>query len=151
MIHHLSIAARDPQHVAEVLAEFMGGAATQFTPNPGSWFAHQYDEYGTGVEVYPAGTELRPAGPEGAGFAMTEPIRPGYSPTHFALSVPISQEQITAIAEREGWQCYCCERGAGGFHVMEVWIENSGMVELLTPAFATEYLTLTRRRGAHAA
>jgi hypothetical protein len=125
MIHHLSIAARDPQHVAEVLAEFMGGAATRFTPNPGSWFAHQADEYGTGVEVYPAGTELHPAGPEGAGFAMTEPIRPDYSPTHFALSVPISQEQITAIAGREGWQCYCCERGAGGFHVMEVWIENT--------------------------
>ena len=80
MIHHPSIAARDPQHVAEVLAEFMGGAATRFTPNPGSWFAHQHDEYGTGVEVYPAGTELRPAGPEGAGFAMTEPIRPGYNP-----------------------------------------------------------------------
>jgi len=135
MIHHLSIAARDPQHVAEVLAEFMGGAATRFTPNPGSWFAHQHDEYGTGVEIYPAGTELRPAGPEGAGFAMTEPIRSSYSPTHFALSVPISQGQIAAIAEREGWQCYCCERGAGGFHVMEVWIENTGMVELLTPAF----------------
>jgi hypothetical protein len=88
-------------------------SSTRFTPNPGSWFAHQHDEYGTGVEVYPAGTELRPAGPEGAGFAMTEPIRPGYSPTHFALSVPISQEMITAIAEREGWQCHCCERGAG--------------------------------------
>jgi hypothetical protein len=71
-------------------------------------------------------------------------------PTHFALSVPISQEQIAAIAEREAWQSYCCERGAGGFHVMEVWIENTGMVELLPPAFATEYLTLTRRRGVHA-
>lgn len=151
MIHHLSMAARDPQHVAEVLAEFMGGAATRFTPNPGSWFAHQHDEYGTGVEVYPAGTELRPAGPQGAGFAVTEPIRSRYSPTHFALSVPISQEQVAAIAEREGWQCYCCERGAGGFHVMEVWIENTGMVELLPPAFATEYLMLTRRRGVHAA
>jgi hypothetical protein len=34
---------------------------------------------------------------------------------------------------------------------MEVWIENTGMVELLTPAFAIEYLTLTRRRGAHGA
>jgi len=48
MIHHLSIAARDPQHVAEVLAELMDGAVTRFTPNPGSWFAHQHDEYGTG-------------------------------------------------------------------------------------------------------
>ena len=103
----------------------MGGAATRFTPNPGSWFAHQQDEHGTGVEVYPAGTQLRPAGPEGAGFAMTEPIQPGYSATHFALSVPMSQDQIAAIAEREDWQCYCCEPGAGGFHVMEVWIENT--------------------------
>ena len=39
-------------------------------------------EYGTGVEVYPAGTQLRPAGPEGAGFAMTELIQPAYSATH---------------------------------------------------------------------
>jgi hypothetical protein len=34
---------------------------------------------------------------------------------------------------------------------MEVWIENTGMIELLPPAFATKYLTLTRRRGARAA
>ena len=53
-----------------VLAEFMGGAATRFTPNPGSWFAHQHDEYGTGVEVYPAGTELHPAGPEDLSTAL---------------------------------------------------------------------------------
>jgi hypothetical protein len=46
---------------------------------------------------------------------------------------------------------YCCELGAGGFHVMEVWIENTRMIELLTPAFASEYVTLARRRGAHAA
>jgi IS5 family transposase len=34
------------------------------------------------------------------------PIRPAYSATHFALSVPISQEQIAAIAEREGKSFY---------------------------------------------
>jgi hypothetical protein len=34
---------------------------------------------------------------------------------------------------------------------MEIWIENTGMVELLPPAFATEYLMLTRRRVVHAA
>jgi hypothetical protein len=28
---------------------------------------------------------------------------------------------------------------------MEVWLENTGMVELLPPAFAAEYLMLTRR------
>ena len=58
MIHHLSIAARDPKHVAGVLAELMGGTAVTFPPNPGSFFALQLDEHGSGVEVYPAGTEL---------------------------------------------------------------------------------------------
>ncbi len=62
MIHHLSIAARDPKHVAGVLAEFMGGVAVPFPPNPGSFFALQLDEHGSGVEVYPAGTELQPGG-----------------------------------------------------------------------------------------
>src|SRR5208337_203341 len=69
MIHHLSIAARDPKHVAGVLAEFMGGVAVPFPPNPGSFFALQRDEHGSGVEVYPAGTELQPGGSDGAGFA----------------------------------------------------------------------------------
>ena len=36
----------------------MGGKAVPFPPNPGSFFALQLDEHGSGVEVYPAGTEL---------------------------------------------------------------------------------------------
>jgi hypothetical protein len=68
MIHHLSIAARDPKHSAEVLAEIMGDKAVPFPPNPGSFFALQLDDHGSGVEVYPAGTELQPAGEEGGSF-----------------------------------------------------------------------------------
>lgn len=146
MLHHLSIAAHDPERVARVLAEFMGGTATIFPPNPGSWFAHQNDEHGTGVEVYPAGTELHPHGRAGASFDMATGDYSDYTPTHFALSVAMSPDEIAAIAAREGWKCYLCERGAGGFHVMEVWLENHGMIELLPPTFAAEYLALSRRR-----
>ena len=32
MIHHVSIPAREPQHVAEVLAELMGGKCFPFGP-----------------------------------------------------------------------------------------------------------------------
>jgi len=85
MIHHLSMAARDPKHVAGVLAEIMGGKAIPFPPNPGSVFALQLDENGSGVEVYPAGTELQPGGGDGASFVKKEAR--GYGPTHFALSV----------------------------------------------------------------
>jgi hypothetical protein len=124
----------------------MGGAATRFMSNPGSWFAHQRDEYGTGitgVEVYPAGTELRPAGPEGAGFAMTEPIRPGISRSASRSLRNGSQRSRSAKAG----SAIAASRRRRLPCVVEVWIENTRMIELLPPAFATEYLTLTRRCG----
>ena len=32
----------------------------------------------------------------------------------------------------------------GGFHVMEIWIENEILIEVLPPEFAEEYLSVTR-------
>ena len=72
MIHHLSIAARDPKQAAAVLAELMGGTSVPFPPNPGSFFALQLDEHGSGVEVYPAGTELEPGGEVGGSFVNVD-------------------------------------------------------------------------------
>jgi len=86
MIHHLSIAARDPQHVAAVLAEIMGGKAVPFPPNPGSHFALQLDDHGSGVEVYPAGTELRPGGEVRGGFVRKEPR--GFGPPISRSALP---------------------------------------------------------------
>jgi len=140
MIHHLSIAASDPKHVAGVLAEIMGGKAVPFPPNPGSFFALQLDEHGSGVEVYPAGTVLQPGGADGGSFVKKEAR--GYGPTHFALSVTTDADKVEAIANREGWQCFRCNRGP--FHVIEVWVENESMVEILPPEFAREYLAFTR-------
>ena len=142
MIHHLSIAARDPKHSAEVLAEIMGGKAVPFPPNPGSFFALQLDDHGSGVEVYPAGTELRPGGEEGGGFVKAPKDR-GYGATHFALSVGTYKTKVEQIAERAGWHCVTCNRGP--FHVIEVWVENDTMVEVLPPEFAAEYLAWTQK------
>ena len=142
MIHHLSIAARDPKHVAGVLAELMGGSAVPFPPNPGSFFALQLDEHGSGVEVYPAGTELHPGGADGGGFVKQARERQGYGATHFALSVATDADTVERIAGREGWNCFRCNRGP--FHVIEVWVENETMVEILPPEFAREYLAFTR-------
>ena len=141
MIHHLSIAARDPKHVGGVLAELMGGVAVPFPHNPGSYFALQLDEHGSGVDVYPAGTELQPGGSSGAGFVEKPEIARRYGPTHFALSVASAADAVEAIAAREGWQCFRCNRGP--FHVIEVWLENESMVEILPPEFAREYLAFT--------
>ena len=147
MIHHLSIAARDPEQAALVLAELMGGTVVPFPPNPGSFFALQLDEHGSGVEVHPAGTALQPAGQVGGSFARNAPH--GYSPTHFALSVQTDPGTVQAIAERAGWQCFDCNRGP--FHVIEVWVENETMVEVLPPDYAREYLAFTRPASVKAA
>jgi hypothetical protein len=140
MIHHLSIAARDPKQAAGVLAEIMGGTAVPFPPNPGSFFALQLDEHGSGVEVYPAGTELHPGGSVGGNFVKKDPR--SYGSTHFALSVATNADTVHAIAQRAGWQYFDCNRGP--FHVIEVWVENETMVEVLPPEFAAEYLAFTR-------
>jgi len=141
MIHHLSIAARDPKHAAGVLAELMGGKSVPFPPNPGSFFALQLDEHGSGVEVYPAGTELQPGGTDGGGFVRRPEAR-GFGSTHFALSVTTDGDTVEKIARREGWHCFRCNRGP--FHVIEVWVENETMVEILPPEYAAEYLAFTR-------
>ncbi|HEV8679011.1 MAG TPA: hypothetical protein VGQ90_06520 [Stellaceae bacterium] len=141
MIHHLSIAARDPKNAAGVLAELMGGKAVPFPPNPGSFFALQLDDHGSGVEVYPAGTELEPNGAVGGSFVKHPPER-GFGSTHFALSVGTDAKKVEEIAARAGWNCFTCNRGP--FHVIEVWVENETMVEILPPEFAAEYLAFTR-------
>ena len=44
MIHHVSIAAREPQRVAEVLAELMNGKCFPFGPLEGAFMAVSGDE-----------------------------------------------------------------------------------------------------------
>ena len=54
MIHHVSIPAKDPKHVADVLAELMHGRAYPFPGSiANSFMAVSGDAHGTMIEVYP--------------------------------------------------------------------------------------------------
>ena len=53
MIHHVSIPAREPRHVTEVLAELMGGKCHPFGPLEGAFMATSGDAHGTMIVVYP--------------------------------------------------------------------------------------------------
>ena len=53
--------------------------------------------------------------------------------------MPTNLEQIERIAAREGWRVLPCSRD-GLFDVIEFWVENQLMLELLTPAIAHKYL-----------
>ena len=139
MIHHLSVSAENPKGAAEFFADIMGGVVVDFPPNPGSYMVFKTDGHGTGIEIYPAGSVLTANGAPGAAFERQSEGADRRSPTHFALSVDMAQDDVVARAEAKGWDAFVCDRG-GHFHVVEVWIENTWLVEVLPPAFAAEYL-----------
>jgi hypothetical protein len=143
MIHHLSIPASDPRHVAEVFVELFGGTLTRFGPYRDSYIAWSRDAHGTAIEVYPVGTELFPDTGGGQANFRHEPRATGFVATHAAVSVDRSEAEILAVARREGWRALRLPRG--GFDVVEFWVENRVMLELLTPEMARDYLETTRR------
>jgi hypothetical protein len=143
MLFHLSIDARDPRHVASVIAELFGsGQAVPFPPvAKGSWVALALDERNTTVEVYPRGTVLQPVEGDADGVGLPDPARGtdfGVA-THFAMATPLAQGEVLAIGEREGWPAKYRKRG-GAFGVIELWLEGDRMVEVLTADMQAEYL-----------
>ncbi len=142
MIHHLSIPAHDPLHVAQVLVELFDGMLTRFGPYENSYIAWAKDAHGSAIEVFPAGTELLPDPGAGQANFRHNPGASGYSTTHATVSVDCSEERIAALAAREGWRAIRLSRGS--FDVIEFWIENRIMLELMTPDMTTAYLRATR-------
>lgn len=144
MIHHVSIPAREPQHVAEVLAELLNGKCLPFGPLEGAFMATSGDANGTMIEVYPERTTLNiPDRDDQVAFAEN-PAPPQTWPFHILLSVPHEAEEVERIGAREGWRAKTFGRGMQGqkpfFHVIEFWLENRLMLEVATPAMAQEYL-----------
>ncbi|MBD2483654.1 hypothetical protein [Planktothrix sp. FACHB-1365] len=140
MIHHLSIPAKNPRQVAEVLAKISQGKFAPFPPHPGSYFVLMLDEYGTAIEVYPFGTELTPGTGSQDVLFTHNAWGSNYSATHLALSVPITQEEIETIAAENEWRAVRCNRD-NAFDVIEFWVENQFLIELLPPEFAQKYLS----------
>ena len=148
MIHHVSISAHDPNHVADVLAELMKGRAYPF---PGgvadSFMSVSGDEHGSMIEVYPENVALVP-GKDDKQVQAAHDATAGYAPFHLLLSVPVDRATVERIGEREGWRTRFFGRGAPGqkpaFHVIEFWVENRLMVEVATPDMLAEYTRMIR-------
>ncbi len=155
MINHISIAVSDPQRVANVLGEIWDGMVFPFPPAPGSYFVIANDGRGTAVEVTPAGTILMPgeglpdesdlSGPTEeyeARFVQSD-FKPTYVATHLNINTRKSIDEIREIANREGWRVLVCNRGEGLFQLIEVWIENTFMLEVMTPEQTARYVEIT--------
>jgi hypothetical protein len=141
MLHHFSISVNQPQRVAEVFGEILQGRVVPFPSHPGSYMVVSGDEFGTLIEFYPIGTVIIPQAKNGqCGFASA-PQSSNYTPFHVAISVPIGLEEIERIAVREGWDAFHVNRH-GLVELVEFWVENRLMIELLTPKMAETYLSL---------
>ena len=141
MLHHLSIPAVDPQHVATTLVELFQGSMTLFEPYQNAYIAWVGDEHGTGIELFPLGTELIPGEDQSPPQFRHNPTASRFGATHAALSVQRTKDEIFALAEREGWRAL--ELSRGQFRVIEFWIENQVMLELLTEDMTREYIQAT--------
>lgn len=150
MLFHASIDANDPERVAKVIAEFLGGEAFDFVPlNNGSWVTIVDDDRCTAVEVYPRGLVLSYEAERGMEKADSTGGS-GRSATHLAMETVLTEEQVHAIGKREGWPTRVTYRRSG-FHVIELWVEGCAMIEWLTPEYKKEYLeanTLPKWRAA---
>jgi hypothetical protein len=153
MIHHVSIPAREPQHVAEVLAELMSGKCFPFGPLEGAFMAASGDPNGAMIGVYPKRTTLNiPDRDDQVVFAENS-APPQTWPFAVLLSVPREAEEVERIGAREGWRAKTFGRGMRWqnpfFHVIEFWVENRLLIEVATPAMAQEYIDF--RKGAQTA
>jgi hypothetical protein len=135
MIFHISIPARDPALVAAALARLVGGRDFPFHPIDSARIVLFGDEHGSAIEVYPDDVELA------IGQTMLEPRKvatvPSRHSTHAAIATPLPEKEVLAICAEAGWTARIGDRGP--FELVEVWVEDNFLLELLTPHMQDDY------------
>lgn len=154
MINHISIAVNEPEKVANFIAELWDGEVFPFPPAPGAFIVLANDGKGTAIEVAPSGTILVP----GEGLpdenkldSVTEEFEsqfiksefvPRYVATHLNTNTKKSIDEVREMAKREEWRVLVCNRDRGLFQLVEVWIENTFMLEVMTPEQTARYVEI---------
>ena len=136
MIFHISISADDPKRTATMLAELWRGEAFPFPMvAKGSWVAHAGDDRRSTIEVYPRDVAMYPT--DRAGEERYEPVSRN-GPFHAAVATPLTIDEVEEIGRRYGCHTSLCHRGPW-FRVIEFWVDNCLMLEMLTPEMQQEY------------
>src|SRR4051794_19108231 len=118
-----------------MLAELWRGEAFCFPMvGTGSWVAHAGDDRRSTIEVYPRDLAFYPA--EGQGEQRSESVS-RHGPFHAAVATPLSIAEVEDIGRRYGCHTVLCQRGP--FRVIEYWVDNALMLEMLTPEMQAEY------------
>lgn len=135
MLFHASFPSRDPKRAAEAVARLWRGKSFPFPVFPDAYIAIEGDRFGSSIEFMPAGRVLVPGGEE----VVSEQRPAGPTETHLAIGTPLSEEEVHALAKEYGWQARTCWRGETLFRVIEFWIDDTFLIEVLTPEMQREY------------
>lgn len=153
-IAHISLPAAAPEATARLFAELIDGVAMPFPVVPGAWVAIARDGSGTGIEVLPQASAHHPGrgeadparranGPEVMPWEVQ--IRQDGAPQeasgfHVALSTHLSAEAVFELGRARGWRTVGCDRG-GVFDLIELWVDNRFLVEVLPVQGYQRYLS----------
>jgi hypothetical protein len=101
------------------------------------------DRHGTMIEVYPEATVMAPGEGEAEVAFRDQPAGQAHVGFHALLSVPLDRAAVERIGAEAGWRTKFFGRAAPGqppvFHVIEVWVENRIMLEVVTADMAAVY------------
>jgi hypothetical protein len=163
MIAHVSVPSTDPKATSLLLASIMDGEAFPFPVVPGAWIAVARDGSGLAVEVYPDGMAhhpgkgevdpaMKPEGPqtmpwEDQIFPDGLQIRP--ATFHFAITTALTDKQVLQLARNAGLRAIYCDRG-GVFGVVEVWLDNTILIEVLSHREVERYKRFMNTEGVSA-
>jgi len=152
MIAHVSVPARDPRQTARLLATLIDGEVFAFPVVPGACIAVARDGSGLAIEVYPdtlahhpgsgdPDPAAVPAGPQTQPWEdQIVPDGPQLRPSafHLALVSRLDADAVVGLAQAAGFRAVRCDR-AGVFRLVEVWLDNAFLVEVLDTTEADRY------------
>lgn len=161
MIAHVSIPAKHPEIVAKALGKILDGSVFSFPVVNGAFIVVANDNSGHAIEVYPAGMchhpgQGLPPANEGPATVQTKPwedqifIDPSktqFTSHHMALSTKLEAEDILKIGKELGFRAVLCDR-AGVFRLIELWIDNEYLIEVLTEKETKRYAAFMNPKSA---
>ena len=124
MKFHPAIDADHPERVAKALAWIWSSDAHPSSFGRGAWIVVAADEQVSAIHVRPRSLALEP--PEAANGAP------------FVIGTRLSEAEVCSLGAAEGWPA--ARRSRVRFHVIELWIENRVLVEVLTPEMQAQCL-----------
>lgn len=145
-IHHATMPATKPAHVAGVLAELTGGRVVPLPHIEQAFLVVDPKDPGTAIEIWPRTARADVGSPHIVHDGDEGPER---WPHHAYVSVDLDSDAILAIFEREGWPATIDHVGppGSGFHLVRGWIEGRTCMELASPAQRDEYVSFFSSMG----